>query len=305
MAKNLFNEQMEKFLNYARRNKKFSKNTVDAYRNDIIKFADYLNKRNIKDFAKVNEKIVKDYVNLMHEELKERSVFRNVSSLRGFYSYLIRKKIYKGKNPFYAVMLKKTEPQQPTVLPVKDIKKLFKVLREDGFINLRNKVIVLFIYSTGLRATEVLNAKIENLNLRKGTYKCEMGGRERTVYFSKELVPILRKYLKERKKYMSAPTRKNNKVNYLFVNKQGGRLTRQTIYMIVQTAGEDADLKEKVTPSILRNSLAWHLLSSGTNRELIKEMFGYKTIIPDFGEPANVKRVRFPYLTTHPAFRKK
>jgi len=304
MNKDLFEEQIEKFLNYVRRTKKFSKNTAEAYRNDLEKFVSFLKKKRINDFSKVDKGLALEYVEFLKGNLKERSVFRNVSSLRGFFTYLKKKGAYKGGNPFSPIKLKKTEDQKPVVLTVNEFKKLIKVLNEDGFINLRNKVIVLFTYSTGLRATEMVNAKVDNLNLRKAVYKCEMN-HKRIIPFSKELVPLLKKYLKERKKFLSSSKNKAKDAGYLFVNKRGRKLTRQTIYIIIQTAAEDAGLKIKVTPSVLRNSLSWHLLSSGTNLETIKSIFGYKTIIPNFGKKANVKRVRFDLLTKHPAFRKK
>ncbi len=304
MSKDLFEEQIKKFLGYVRRTKKFSKNTIEAYKNDLEKFVSFLKKKRINSFSKVDKKLALEYVDFLKENLKERSVFRNVSSIRGFFAYLERKRIRKGKNPFSSIKLSKTEDQKPVVLTINDLKKLIKALSEDGFINLRNKVIVLFTYSTGLRATEVINAKVSNLNLRKAVYKCEMN-QKRTIPFSKELVPLLKKYIKERKKFIALSRNKNKDAGYLFINRRGCKLTRQTIYIIIQTAAEDAGLKVKVTPSVLRNSLSWHLLSSGTNPETLKSIFGYKTIIPDFGKKANVKRVRFDFLTKHPAFRKK
>jgi len=135
MNKDLFEEQIEKFLNYVRRTKKFSKNTAEAYRNDLEKFVSFLKKKRINDFSKVDKGLALEYVEFLKGNLKERSVFRNVSSLRGFFTYLKKKGAYKGGNPFSPIKLKKTEDQKPVVLTVNEFKKLIKVLNEDGESN--------------------------------------------------------------------------------------------------------------------------------------------------------------------------
>ncbi len=305
MEKNKMLSYAEKFLNYTARSHKFSNNTVDAYKNDIYKFLNFIENSGIKDIENVDENVALTYYKFMNETFKERSIMRNISSLRSFFNYLKRNTIYKKKNPFSNIKFRGFTARKLKYLSVQDTAKLAKTLRSDGFFESRDKSMVLFAYSTGLRASEIANAYLENLDLKKATYSCDSMGVNRTVPFSKKLVPVLKTYLNERRKLLKRVRVKRSNEKYLFLNRLGGKITRQTVYIVVQRKAEEAKLSDNVTPGTLRNSLAMHLLSSGAQEELVKNIMGYTTIVPKYTYIPSIRRTKFVFLSTHPAFKKR
>ena len=296
----------EQFLSYVARSGKFSANTLDAYRNDVYKFIHFLEDNNVNSFINVNGKIAAKYLTFLKENLKERSVMRNISSLKNLFNYLKRERLFRNKNPFSDIRFKGVDPRVIATLSVPDVEKLTKALHSEGFIESRNKAMVLFIYNTGLRASEISEALLNNLDLKKATYTCVNGNVKRVIPFSKKLVPVLKSYLKERENLMKKRHIPHNSGNkYLFVNRRGGKITRQTVYIVVQKKADEAKLHKDVTPSILRNSLALHLLSSGSREDVVKSILGYTTIVPKYTYSPNIGRTKFEFLSTHPAFRKR
>ncbi len=304
MKENKIFDYAEQFLNYAKRSHKFSKNTVDAYKNDVYKFLRFMDNKGIKNITSIDKNLAFVYYNFVSETLKKRSLMRNISSLRSFFNYLKREGLYKGINPFSNIKFKGFAPRELTALSVQDITKLTKVLHSDGFVESRNKAIILFIYSTGLRASEITNACLTNLDLKKAIYVCDSMNIKRTIPFSKELLPTLKTYLNERKGLLKKVHTKHSYTKYLFLNRRGGKITRQTVYIIVQKKAEEAKLNKNVTPGTLRNSLALHLLSSGTREKIVKNILGYTTVVPKYAYSPNIKRTKFILLSTHPAFKK-
>ena len=305
MEKDELIDYAEQFLGYISRTRKFSNNTLDAYRNDIVKFMNYLTGRGIRSFNDVNEKIALDYYDFLKGILKDRSLMRNISSLKNLFNYLKRKGLFKKKNPFSEIKFRGIIPRKIATLSIKDIEKLTKVLNSNGFIESRNRAMILFIYNTGLKASEIAKAKIGNLDLKKATYTCNEGNVKRTIPFSKELVPILRDYLEKREYLLAKARLRRTGKKYLFVNRRGGKITRQTVYIVVQNKANEAGLGKGVTPSALRNSLALHLLSSGVHENVVKSILGYTTIVPKYTYSPDVKKTKFIFLATHPAFKKR
>ncbi len=295
----------DEFLTYVEKSNRFSPNTLAAYKNDLDKFVEFLREKGIRSIKKTNEKLALEYLDYLKGILGEKSVMRNISSLKTFFNYLKREGKFSRKNPFDNIKFRGLGPREIPTLTVKEVKKLTKVLRPSGFIESRDMALILFIYNTGLKATEASNALLKNLDLKNATYTCVAGGKKRVIPFSKSLIPVLEHYLEERKKLLKRVRIKNPAKKYLFINRRGGKITRQTVYIVVQKKADEARLNKNVTPSMLRNSLAMHLLSSGTREDIVKDIMGYATLVPKFPYLPEARRTRFEYLATHPAFKKR
>ncbi len=299
-------KQKEKFLEYIKSSGKFSENTVSSYNNDVEKFLNFLRSEKINDLTKADEKVALRYYEKLKKELKDRSVMRNLSSLRKFYDFLCESGSVKmNSNPFKCIKHESKEKEEPRVLNIAEISKFFRSLGTGSFLDSRDRAMILFIYGTGLRASEVAEAKINRLDLENAVYVLKTGKNKKVVPFSKRIVPALRDYIEYRNKLLKKAGIKKYQNRFLFINIRGERITRQTVYIVVQKRAEIAGLGKNVTPSVLRNSLAFHLLGSGTSGEVVKEFLRYTTLLPKYERIPNFSRTKFEYLSTHPAFKKR
>ncbi len=298
-------KQKKEFSDYLGKNKKFSRHTADAYVKDVEKFLNYLRENNIKNAIDVNENIAVKYYEELKKSLKDRSIMRNLSSLRKFYDYLRESGISKGENPFKNVKHENTGNKEPQALTIREISRLFRSLKGGNFIDSRDRAIILFIYETGFRASEIAEAKVNKLNLDDATYVLGTGENKKVIPFSKKIVPALKEYLVYRDKILKKAGIKKYQNKFLFINIRGEKITRQTVYIAVQKRAEEAGLGKSVTPAVLRNSLAFHLLGSGTRGEIVKEFLRYTTLLPRYSYIPNFSRTKFEYLSTHPAFKKR
>ncbi len=303
--KDKLNEQKELFLKYIGKKRGLSGHTSLAYENDIEKFFRFLRKKGIKDATDISDKVAYEYYKEMAKSHEDRTVMRNLSSLRKFYDFLADKGIFKKENPFEKIRHKPKNKKAPEILSVREISRFFRSLNGGDFLESRDRAIVLFIYATGLRASEIAEAKIDRLDLNEGKYTLGRGKNKKTIYFGKKIVPELEEYLYFRKKLLNKLGIKGTQNKHLFLNIRGNRITRQTAYIVVQKRARMAGLSKNVTPAVLRNSLAAHLLGSGTSEEVVKETLRYTTLLPKFDKIPNTTRTRFEYLTAHPSFKKR
>ncbi len=298
-------KQKKDFSDYIGKNRRFSAHTASAYVKDVEKFLNYLREKNIKDAADVDERTAIRYYEKLKKELKDRSIMRNLSSLRKFYDYLRETGTNKKENPFKNIKHENKDKKEPQALTVREISKFFRSLEGGNFIDSRDRAIILFIYGTGFRASEIADAKINRLDLNNATYTIGNGKSKKVIPFSKKIVPALKEYLIYRDKVLKKAGIKKYQNKYLFINIRGEKITRQTVYIAVQKRAEEAGLGKAVTPAVLRNSLAFHLLGSGTRGEIVKEFLRYTTLLPKYSYIPNFSRTKFEYLSTHPAFRKR
>ncbi|MFH1751725.1 MAG: site-specific tyrosine recombinase/integron integrase [archaeon] len=223
----------KKFLNY------INKPALQAKRDDIVGFmAEMKESRNLSNSS----------LSLIH------------SSLKFFFHNFLKQKIVDD------VRLPKQAKKLPTVLSVKEVKELIKAT-ERG----RNKLIVEFLYSSGVRVSECVNMKVVDLDLNEcmARVKAGKGNKDRIIILSKKWVTELKKYLNKRKKV---------KTEWLFSKKNGKKLSADTIQRIVRNSKETAGIQKHVTVHSLRHSFATHLLESGENIRKIQELLGHSNL---------------------------
>ena len=183
----------------------------------------------------------------------------NVSVLKFFFHNFLRKHIVED------IKIPKKAKKLPTVLTVKEVKDLIKAVPAG-----RDRCIVEFLYSSGVRVSESVNMKLEDLNLKEGFAKVKggKGNKDRIIILSKAWAHELKKYLKKKR----APT------EYVFSKKNGKPLSVDTVQRVIRQAREKAGIAKQVTPHTLRHSFGTHLLESGENIRKIQELLGHANI---------------------------
>jgi len=288
----------DSFLSYIELEKEYSKNTVSSYKNDLDDFKEFLTKID-KDPIEINKKDIFNYlVFLSKKKLKPASLRRKISALRSFYKFLIREELIEN-DPTIDLTLPKKDKVLPDVISVEEIEKLVNIIPEKGFKGKRDRALIELLYSSGLRVSEIINLKINEIDLKNGYLKCfGKGSKERIVPFGSFAKDLLIEYIEERDK-------NNINSDLLFVTKKGKKIVRQEINNILNRYAKKSKLKKKIHPHMLRHSFATHLLERGADLRSVQELLGHVDIsTTQIYTHLTKEHLREVYMNSHPLWRK-
>lgn len=263
-------KEIDLFISYLLIDKKYSQNTIDSYTNDLNKFSSYINK-DIKNIKK--EDIINVLKKLQKENLSNSSINHFVTTLRSFYKFLIINNLVK-ENIMDFISTPKREKHLPKVLSESDIDKLLNIPLNDAF-SYRNKAILELMYASGLRVSELINLKVNDIDLNMALLKTlGKGSKERIIPIGDYALNYLRIYIKEYRDLLI----KKNINDYLFLNNHGNKLTRQGLFKILNKLAREQGIKNELSPHTLRHSFATHLLNGGADLRSIQELLGHSDI---------------------------
>ena len=262
------------FLDYLLFEKKYSVNTITAYKNDLISFRDFLLlEYNQDNLLEVHYPQIRNWiVSLVDAGISNRTINRKVSSLKSFYKYL-QKSEQIVINPLNKHKALKIAKKVQIPFTAKEINTVIENIgKEDNFTSIRNKLIVELFYSTGIRRTELINIKENNISFSNGTIKV-LGKRnkERFVPLLKSVSVTLKSYLEIKKKY-------TQNLEELFITENGNKIYETLVYRIINSYFSQVSSKVKKSPHILRHSFATHLLNEGANLNSVKELLGHSSL---------------------------
>lgn len=266
-------KSLQVFLEYLSVEKGLSSNTRQSYARDIQKLLDFLEGEKIN----LQKAADKDLVKFIHFQsrmgLSARSLARLISSLRSYYSFLILDGIIKV-NPTIDLLAPKLWFSLPKFLSVKDVDLLLRQPDEKQVKGCRDKAMLELLYATGLRVSELVSLKTNDVNLESGFLICKgKGGKERIVPLGNTSALAVKKYLEEaRQKLWKRETKT------LFLTTRGGAFTRQGFWKMLKEYGEQAGFTQKISPHILRHSFATHLLECGADLRSVQLMLGHSQI---------------------------
>lgn len=271
------NEFLFEYLEILKNDQRCSLKTIDSYKRDIEKFLHFLDHEGI-DFKDVDVAIIR---NFLSEELKnkisKRSCKRRICACKGFYAYLLKRDIV-SRNDFTILNPLKLEKTYPHALYKEQIEKLFKENnnRKDH-LKLRDQAIIEVLYFTGIRASELVNIKFDDIQLRDRVLRViGKGDKERIVPFTEECRDTLLKYMDNDRCKMTFFNAEDS--DYLFLNNSGNKLTVRGLELILTQIEKKTGLNYGLHPHIFRHSFATHLLESGMDLRLIQELLGHDSI---------------------------
>ncbi len=266
-------KQVKLFLDFLQNDKKVSDNTLQSYKRDIVQYEEYLEK-NKMNFLKVKEEAVKEYVKSLEDMNKKSStISRSIASIRSFYQYLLKNKKIKV-DPTEKVQSPKIEKKAPSILSSQEIELLLEQPKNIDLKGIRDKAMLEFAYATGMRVTEIISLKLEDVNIEEGYVTCKAGGKQRNIPLGKISLNALQEYIEKARTIII----RDEKVKALFVNMNGKTLTRQGFWKIVKYYKEQAHITKDITPHVLRHSFATHLLQNGADLKSIQTMLGHSDI---------------------------
>lgn len=270
---------LERFLRHIQYEKRYSAHTQVAYREDIRQFLAYLQEQfSIStDPSVIQATFIRSWVvSLMEAKLSTRAVNRKISSLRSFFRFMMREKLLQH-NPMLKVIGPKNAKKLPVFVEKSNMELLFThVALETGYEGVRDRMILEMFYATGMRLSELLNLKLEDVSIYNNSIKV-LGKRnkERIIPFSNTMLNPIKNYLNERISYL---TELKNQSIYFFVNKKGKQLNPKTVYLMVKKYLALVTTIDKKSPHVLRHTFATHLLNNGADINAIKEILGHSSL---------------------------
>jgi integrase/recombinase XerC len=291
------------FIDYLLLEKNYSKLTVKAYQNDLTDFLEF----NMIQFDQLNidkanySQIRSWIVSMVEKEISNRSINRKVSALNSYYKFLVRIGDIQS-NPLAKHKALKTSKKIQIPFSETEIASVLDELNfENDFEGIRDKLIIELFYSTGIRRIELVDLKINSLDLNNKTLKV-LGKRNKERF-----VPLLESVIQTIKKYLEGRSEleiiKDKEV--LFLTKKGVKIYETLVYRIINQYFSLASSKVKKSPHILRHSFATHLLNQGADLNAVKELLGHTSLaatqVYTHNSIAELKKV---YLNAHPRSKK-
>jgi len=268
---------IEDYINFLKLEKSLSKNSVAAYHTDMMKLYGYAEIIGVEPESVTGEQI-QDFIAHLHDSgLSKRSQARIVSSVRGFYKYLLIEEVV-DSDPTELIELPKTGRKLPEVLSVEEIDAMEAAVdlsMPDGH---RNKAIIETLYSCGLRVSELVNLRLTDLFFDDGYVRVlGKGNKERLVPIGRKAIVDINMYLSQR--IMVSITVDAKSGNIVFLNRRGKQLTREMVFLIIKKYAKAAGITRNISPHTLRHSFATHLVEGGADLRAVQEMLGHESIL--------------------------
>jgi integrase/recombinase XerC len=295
----------EAFLSSLSSQRALSPHTVNAYRRDLAKLADFLRRNGLREWRSVDQPLLEEFIAETSTTLDQRSQQRLLSSLRGFYDWLARNGDA-AFNPARGLRLKSHRRDLPRVLDVDAVQKLLDAPaptdEPEKTLWLRDRAVMELFYSSGLRLAELAYARLPDLDLAAGHITVTgKGNKMRRLPIGRKAGAALQAWLELRAKWLT-----DKSENWIFLTPKGARFTERAIQLRLAHQGRRAGLLQHVHPHMLRHSFASHLLESSHDLRAVQELLGHADIsTTQIYTHLDYQHLAEVYDKAHPRSRKK
>lgn len=288
---------IEQFVDYLAMAKGASENTKMSYKRDLCSFLSFINAIGIDDLNVVNKTNVMSYIyDLQKKDRAAATVSRNAASIRAYFSYLYREK-YIESNPAESLETPKVEKKLPSILTLKEVECLLNQPDISDAKGIRDKAMLEVLYATGMRVTELITLKTDDVNLDMEYILCRTENKTRVIPLGSKAIDSVIIYLNKARNSMV----RNENEAILFVNCFGKPMTRQGFWKIIKAYADKAGIDDEITPHILRHSFAYHLIENGADLQSVQEMMGHSDIsTTQMYSRINRSKLKEVYNRTHP-----
>ncbi len=289
---------IEKFIAYLKNERKMSPNTLEAYFRDVREFVTFVEERGSSEPEDVTSTDIIAFLNSRKNMGKSAAtVNRKLASVRAFFNFLMEDGDITS-NPTSGIKSPRIEKKEIEYLSLEEIDKLISA-PDDSIKGCRDRAILEVLYATGIRVSELIEADLSDINLRMGFIMCTgEHSKARIVPLGRPARAALETYMYEAREKL---LKENKDETALFVNYYGKRITRQGLWKILREYGVKAGIEQKLTPNIIRNSFAVHMLQNGADLKSIQELMGHEDIAATQAYLAVTKnRIKDVYDHTHP-----
>ena len=284
---------LEEYLHYLRYEKNYSNMTIDSYERDIVEYISFCDEKDINIIkAKYND--ISSYLRTIDNKEKASTLARKISSLRGFYKFLISLG-YLENNPCSLVKTPRKEKKLPRFFYYNELEEMFKVPNMETPLGQRDRLILEVLYASGVRVSELVNIKlsdIDNMDIRI----FGKGAKERIAHIGEYAKEVLDTYLKD-----GYVTLNKKGSEYLFLNNNGGKLSVRGVRYLLDNIIEKTTINKKISPHMLRHSFATHLLNEGCDILSVQELLGHESLSATaIYTHVTTDRLKEVYFKSHP-----
>ena len=289
-------EYYTKYLDYLLFERKLSKNTILSYQDNLNRFETFLNGKKIPELKRSD---IEKYLEF-NDKMAEKSRAHYLTVIKNFYEFLVFEDLVEY-NPCETIRQPKISQTLPHYLTENETERLLNIDLKTVF-DYRNKAMLELLYATGIRVSELVNLKLNNIDLENDIIRVlGKGSKERISPITTEAEKYLRIYIEHYRNQLL----KRNDSEYLFINNFGGKISRQGFFKNLKQIAKKQGIEKEISPHTLRHSYATHLLSHGADLRVIQELLGHSDIstIQIYTHLLNDK-VKKEYQEHHPRAKK-
>lgn len=288
---------IREFISYLHNTKKSSGNTEVSYQRDLKKMAEYLYSRGVREITDITELDLQSYLDQMrNHNFASSTISRSVASIRAFFQFLFKEGIIKC-DPSEGLKPPKVEKKVPEILSVDEVDRLLKQPDLNTAKGIRDTAMLELLYATGMRVSELIHLRMEDVNLDFGYVNCHDNDKERIIPIGNVSRSALVNYMKNARPFFV----KDDTERILFTNINGKPMSRQGFWKMLKGYGEDAGIEREITPHTLRHSFAAHMLQNGADIKSVQEMMGHSDIsTTQIYLGMNINKMRDVYMKAHP-----
>lgn len=289
----------EMFIDYIKYQKKYSVNTIDRYNRTLDEFVLYLSSKNIKDFNDVRYTTFRGYLLMLNDNnLSKNTINNRISCLRSFFKYLFKEELIE-QNPTELIENIKISKRNPDFLFLEEMQELLDGIDTNDDLGIRNKAMLELMYASGLRCSEIVNLKLENVDINNCLLLIHgKGNKDRYVPFHDYAKKWLVRYLEDVRINL---VDNQEPSTYVFLNAHGRMLTNRGVQDIVKRIGKLYDPTKKIHPHTFRHSFATHLLNAGADIRTVQELLGHENLsTTQIYTHISKEHLKEVYLMTHP-----
>ncbi len=295
-------DEIDLFLNHIALEQNLKPNSIISYRHDLDQLAEFAGSLGIKSWHEFNKGAIITYLGHVGRiGLSATSIARRLSSLRGFFRFLVRERIL-SSNPSAHIESPRLYRNLPVVMSIDEVERILNAVKLDARNGLRDRAALEILYSSGLRLSELIGLTTANLFLEVGHLRVSgKGGKERIVPIGEEAVHYIRRYLEEERPGLAT----ENSQDVLILNRFGRKFSSMGMFNLVKKRVKEAGITKHVTPHTFRHSFASHLVDGGASLRAVQEMLGHADIsTTQIYTQLNRSYLKSVHLEFHPRERK-
>lgn len=290
-------QDIQNFIQYLHQVKKTSENTEVSYARDLKKMNQYLMAQGIHDASEVTATSLNSYVLFLEKEgRKPATISRSIASMKAFYHYMEKERRV-SEDPSERLKAPKIEKKMPTILTPEEVTRLLEQPGGTSPKELRDRAMLELLYATGIRVSELISLKVEDVNLAMEYLTCSDSHKERIIPFGSIAKEALSRYLELGRPKLVG----DEKEEWLFTNCSGQQMSRQGFWKLIKSYGKKAGIEAEITPHMLRHSFAAHMVGNGADLKSVQEMLGHSDIsTTQVYAQMGQRRMREVYVKAHP-----